>query len=400
MKHLSLIIIFVAFLMGTSPLLADDPTHLKPYGWWAPATAARTGSHGMAAESAFPKPSEEAASANGRPGHQGSAAAGHSVSDGRLSEGAQAGMTRPVSAPHGSAESAAASESKKDDKNPASAAVTVSHSRAMNRSPVHKIYLHVQGAAQPTEAPEVYYVVTARTLARHGGVPLGKTTHKAEVTMDKGVWRADIKATTFSTTEVFSRYSLDGTTVFSQYNFLHFLTDNDTKGLAPVPESPMPTDWPKLVFPEGSYNGMPFRGLQTGQTVDFSVANLGQQAAPAGGYLVDSKPGGIEPAPITFNPNNKKYTLSPVDDPSLVVVSGPMGGSSAAKLSVAVLPVNGSNEVMTFSLNVSLSRWSYRKLPWGLGLVAVSGMTATVAVSKRRKKFKFNKFNQQEEAEK
>jgi hypothetical protein len=269
------------------------------------------------------------------------------------------------------------------------------HTFAMNRDPVHKLYLRVQGAPQPTEAPEVYYKVTARTLARHGGVPLGQTEHKAKVTLDNGVWRADIEGTTFSTIEVFSRFKLGETVVYSQRNFLLFLMEEDTKGLSPLPQTPIPTDWPKLVFPEGSYNGMPFRGLQTGQSVEFAVANVDQKQEPVGGLLVDAKPHDVAPGPIVFNPKNQKYSLSPETDPSLHVVdSGPMGGSGKSKTSVAVLPLNKSNEVLTFSLQVTLSRWSYRKLNFGLGLVAFAGVTTTVIVSKKRKKFKFNKFSQ------
>jgi hypothetical protein len=265
----------------------------------------------------------------------------------------------------------------------------------MNRSPIHQLYLHVQGAEQPTEAPEVYYKVTARTLARHGGVPLGQTTHRADVTMDNGVWRADIVGNTFSTVEVFSRFKLGEVTVYSQRNFLHFLTEEDAKGLDPIPQATIPADWPKLVFPEGSYNGMPFRGLQTGQEVDFSVGNVDQKYEPMGGYLVDGEPHGVGPTPIVQKAKNGKFVLTAENDPSLVVTSGPMGGSSRSKVSVAVMPLNNGDEVLTFSLNVSMSRWSYRKLNWGLGLVAFAGISATIVVSKKRKKFKFNKFNQE-----
>jgi hypothetical protein len=270
------------------------------------------------------------------------------------------------------------------------------HTFAMNRDPIHRLYLRVKGADQPTEAPEVYYRTTARTLARHGGVPLGVTEHRANVVLDNGVWRADIAGNTFATIEVFSRFKLGETVVYSQRNFLHFLMEEDAKGLGPIPQTPIPADWPKLVFPEGSYNGMPFRGLQTGQSVTFGVAGVAKNQEPTGGYLVDAKPTGLEPSPIAFNPSKDKYSLSPATDPSLnVVASGPMGGSGKAKTSVAVLPLQNENEVLTFSLQVTLSRWSYRKLNFGLGLVAFAGIATTVIVNKKRKKFKFNKFNQE-----
>jgi hypothetical protein len=322
-------------------------------------------------------------------GHPGGSPAGNSPAMGGHPGGSPTG-TKPASN----------GEPKKAN-NSSTADNIVRHSFTMNRSPIHKIYLSVQGAEQPTEAPEVYYLTTARTLARHGGVPLGKTTHKAEVVMDekRGVWRADIVGNSFATVEVFSRFKLNGTTVYSQYNFLHFLTDEDAKDLPKVPETPLPVDWPKLVFPEGSYNGMPFRGLQTGNSVDFSVANVAKLDEPTGGILIDAKPNGVEPSPITFNPKKEKYSFSPNSDPNLVVVSGPMGGSSRNKVAVAVLPLKNSNEVMTFSLTVSLSRWSYRKIGWGLGLVAMTGLTTTVIVTKKRKKFKFNKFNDQDKDE-
>jgi hypothetical protein len=264
----------------------------------------------------------------------------------------------------------------------------------MNRDPVHKLYLHVHGAETPTEAPEVYYRVTARTLARHGGVPLGKTEHKANVTLIDGVWRADIAANTFATIEVFSRFKLGDAVVYSQRNFLHFLTEEDAKGVSPIPVTPIPADWPILAFPEGSYNGMPFRNLQTGEETSFEVKNVERGLEPDGGFLADAEPHGVGPTPITFNPNKNKYTVKAESDPSLlVVVSGPMGGMGKSKTSVAVVPLKDSNVVLTFSLNVRLSKWSYRKLDFGVGLVAFAGIATTTIVVKKRKKFKFNKFN-------
>jgi hypothetical protein len=280
---------------------------------------------------------------------------------------------------------------------PAEAQAGGSHSFVMNRSPVHKIYLHVAGAPQPAEAPEVYYIFTARTLERHGGVPLGKTVHKAEVVMDKGVWRADIFNSTFGSAEVFSRFKLGDSTVFSQYNFLHFLTPEDAKGLEPPAEAVMPADWPAFSFPEGSYNGMPFRGLQTGRTTDFKVTNLPEGAQPVQAYLVDPRPQGTGTSAITHNPKNNSFTVEPPEDPTLVVVSSPMGGSSRSKTAVAVVEIPSSKEVLTFSMSITLSRWSYRKLNYGLGLAAITGLGTTVAVRKRRKKFKFNKLGLPEE---
>jgi hypothetical protein len=184
--------------------------------------------------------------------------------------------------------------------------------------------------------------------------------------------------------------------VYSQRNFLLFLMEKDSEGLEPIPQASMPADWPRLVFPAGSYNGMPFRGMQTGREVDFTVANVEPQNEPQGGFLADANPHGLDPAPIGHVPGKKKYTMVAESDPSLTVTSGPMGGSSRSKTQVAVVPLANSNDVMTFSLNVTLSKWSYRKITWGLGLVAVSGLTTTVIVNKRRKKFRFNKFNEKE----
>jgi hypothetical protein len=414
---------------------AEAPDGLsQPYGWWQPAPNGRMGGAVAAPAGAAsnlanqPEKASQTASIDNSAGHpQATAGAAHTQSNQPEKASQAVSMDNSTGHPQANAGTAHNQANQPDKASQAASmgnsaghaptpaggsmsasqspkpafktsnAESNSHSFTMNRSPIHKIYLNVRGAAQPAEAPEVYYVFTKRTLERHGGVPLEKTVHKAEVVLDNNVWRADIYNVSFGTAEVMSRFKLGDTTVYSQYNFLHFLTPELAEGLEPPETAVLPTDWPSLSFPEGSYNGMPFRGLQTGRTAEFTIKKLGTKNAMTA-YLIDPRPEGMPPAPIVHNPSRNDYTIEASEDPTLVVVrSGPMGGISRSKTSVAVVEISGAKEVLTFTLNVTLSRWSYRKINYGLGLAAVAGLGTTVIVRRKRKKFKFNNLGLPEE---
>jgi hypothetical protein len=266
------------------------------------------------------------------------------------------------------------------------------HGFSTNRSPIQNVYLVVPGGAQPEEAPEVYYRFTARTLERHGGVPLGSTYHKANVTLEDGVWKAELVGPTFGTIEVFSRFKVDGTTVYSQYNFLHFIRDEDAQGVSLAPIAQMPQDWPVFDFPSSSYNDMPFRGTQTENSVDFDVKQGTDPVVAQAAYLVELRDGTFLSSPMSIGETSGKYNMTPADDPLLPVVSGPMGGGSASKTMLALLELPDGN-VMTFSLNVSRSKWSYRKLGLGLIFVLVVSIVVGMVTADRRARFKYNEYN-------
>ncbi|MDR2460358.1 MAG: hypothetical protein LBE38_06200 [Deltaproteobacteria bacterium] len=261
------------------------------------------------------------------------------------------------------------------------------------KSHIQSVYLMTKGAPQPEEAPEVYYRFTARTLERHGGVPLHSSYHKANVTMDeRGYWRADLVGPTFGTIEVFSKIKLGDTTVYSQYNFLHFLTEEDAAGLEPEPTVLMPSEWPVFIFPTSNYNDMPFRGTQTENEVDFNVTRYGSSVVAQNAYIVDVKEGQRGPQDIVLDLEKSKYSLSPDDDPTLAVSNGPMGGMGGSKNMVAILSFP-NNEVITFTFSVSRSKWSYRKL--GLGFLFVGSVAVVVGIvtADRRRRFKYNECN-------
>jgi hypothetical protein len=286
----------------------------------------------------------------------------------------------------------AADNSKKDQKKPARAmAMGHGHGFRAQSSPVESAYLVVKDGEQPAEAPEVYYRFTARTFERHGGVPLASTYHKAEVTKDEnGLWRADLIGNKFGTMEIYSRYVLGGETVYSQFNFLHYANEEELSG-APDPEivPGLPADWPVLEFPSSKYNEMPFRGTQTENQVDFALLRNGQKVSPEKSLLVETKKSPFPPETIGFDGSTLKYTLSPADDPRLAVTSGPMGGMSGSKSMVALINLP-NNEAVTFTLNVTRSKWSYRKLGYGVLFALCVAAIAGIVTAERRRKFKYN----------
>jgi hypothetical protein len=91
---------------------------------------------------------------------------------------------------------------------------------------------------------------------------LASSYHQAEVTWDEGTGKEDLIGTTFGTLELFSRFKLEDTIVYSQYNVLLFLRHQDLEGISPVPMVQMPEDLPVFLFPPPRSNDMPFRGTQ------------------------------------------------------------------------------------------------------------------------------------------
>jgi hypothetical protein len=275
-------------------------------------------------------------------------------------------------------------------KNSMNTAPQMRYGMIRNIGPVESVYLMLKGVTEPDEVPEVYYRFTARTLERHGGVPLSSTYHKAKVEKDKnGLWRADLIGNTFGTFEIFSRYKVKGKTFYGQMNFLHFLREDAKDG--PVAENvkSLPADWPTFIFPMSKYNEMPFRGTQTENKVYFEVLRDGNKIEGAKGFLVDIKEGPFTSAVLNYEKERGDYNLTPPDDPTLKVVSGPMGGSSETKNMVALLTLpNGEN--MTFTLTVSRAKWSYKKIGLGVILTLAAAIIIGIITADRRRKFKYN----------
>jgi hypothetical protein len=254
---------------------------------------------------------------------------------------------------------------------------------------VQSLYLEVRGAGTPSEAPEIYFRFVKRTLERHGGVALGSSWHRGKAVLDKGRWRADIRATGFGTAEIISRTVLDGAPAYSQHAYLHFLTDEDAEGLEPEPESPPPPEgWSALVFPPNPRNDMPFRGLQTGESASFTLETGGVPVESAAAYLVEASPGRGAPRPVEYDAASG-YTVSPADDPTLKVTSGPMGGSGESKQMVAVAELPGGGTA-SYTLQVTRSRWSYRDLGAGAGILLACGVSGWLLAWRRRRSFKYN----------
>jgi hypothetical protein len=286
----------------------------------------------------------------------------------------------------------------KEKKDNNSGGVTMGHSFMRNRSPVESLYLFVKGAEIPEEAPEVYYRFTARTLERHGGVPLGSAFYRAKVEKDQnGLWRADLVGKSFGTFEVYSKYKVKGSVFYSQFNILHFVTEDIKDGPDMESVSGLPSDWPEYVFPFSRQNKMPFRGMETDTKVDFEALRGGKPILAVNSYLLDAKDGPYMPAAISLVDASKgKYSLSPPNDPSLYVsrstAGGRPGGRVGFKNMVALLELP-NNEFMTFTLTVSRSRWTYRKIGLGLVFVLTISVIVGLVTAQRRGKFKYNEFN-------
>jgi hypothetical protein len=264
-----------------------------------------------------------------------------------------------------------------------------------NRSPVQNMFLEVMGAPQPEQAPEVYYLFTARTQDRQGGEALGSSFHQAKVSQENGVWKAEVRVPAGGTVEMFSRFRLGDRTVYSQTNYQHSLYGPAAEGLPAVPEVAWPKDWPRFVFPASSYNDMPFQGIQTGASVSFEVKKEEKPVTPEEALFLEAQVPGKVVDLISFKKGT--YTLAAGDDPDLPAVStrrggggGGGGGRGGGKLMLALVSVPESGEVMTFSLNLSRSRWSLENFLWGLGYICVAGLVIALIVIRQRKRFKYN----------
>lgn len=292
------------------------------------------------------------------------------------------GRDRPQGPPP--TDGASQSDNKASDVKVMSAGMPVSHSFARNSNPIRSLYLAVAGAEMPATAPEVYYRFTARTMERHGGVALGSSFHQAKVEREGDSWRADIFGASFGTVEVFSRFKLGDRMVYSQHNYLHFVRAEDSKDLKMPERAELPADWPQLVFPTSSYNDMAFRGTQAGQTVEFEVLNHKGKAevAKMAVVLEENMP---EAVTVGFSPRSKKFSYTAQEDPSLLEA-----GARASKQALALIELPGSGEILTFSLSVSRSRWSTRKLGLGLGAAAAMAAVTAIIVVHRRRRFKYN----------
>jgi hypothetical protein len=258
------------------------------------------------------------------------------------------------------------------------------------RNPVHRVYLVTVGAPRPDEAPEVYYKFTARSRGRHGGVPLAATFHKAEVTLEDGLWRAELIGFTYGTLELFSRFKLKGSIVYSQYNVFLSLRPGDYEEPVQPPRVEMPQDWPLFLFPLPRPNGMPFRGTQTEELVDFDVQRGTSPVIAEAGWLVETRDGTRSAQSLIIGDQPGKYSLRPANDPSLLVAQGPLGGTSKTVLALLELP---GGEVMTFSLYVVRSKWTYRKLGLGILVVLTVSVVVGIIVSDRRRRFKYDEFD-------
>ena len=291
-----------------------------------------------------------------------------------------------------------ASDSKEKAKSSQGQAPTMGHAFMRNNSPGESLYLFVKGAGEPDEAPEVYYRFTARTLERHGGVPLGSSYYRADVEKDaNGLWRADLVGKTFGTFEVYSRYKVRGKTFYSQFNTLHFVTEEIKDAPDAERVEGLPEGWPEYVFPSSRYNKMPFRGAEAETTVDFFVRSGGRPVTALSSYLLDAKSGPYMPVSMSLrDPASGGYSLSPPSDPSLNARGGrgpgPGGMRPGVKNMVALMELpNG--ETMTFTLTVSRSRWTYRKVGLGLVLVLIASVAIGLVTARRRRKFKYNELD-------
>ena len=263
------------------------------------------------------------------------------------------------------------------------ATMPVDHSFSRNRSPVQKLYLAVVGGEMPELAPEVFYRFTARTLERHGGVALGSSYHKAEVVRDGDTWRADFMGASFGTVEIYSRFKIGDRWVYSQHNYLHFLRAEDAEGLEMPERVELPSDWPQFVFPTSSYNDMPFRSIQTSQTVEFEIQTKTGQPVPTMGSVLEENL--TEARSLDYASMSKKFSYTPPEDPLLLE-----SGSRGSKKALVVVKLPDSGDIVTFAFGISRSRWSVRKLGWGLGALAGVGLVTAIIVIRRRRRFKYN----------
>ena|GEM_PF-2732605 len=366
----------------SAPSLAPAP-NMEPYGWWYSKTLDSLG-RGRSATVGRPLPAPASAKGSVVPDNTSTGPGGTANQSEKKTGGSGDGP--------GTTSQAASPKPKGETKTANAASPTImpmaggmpsGHSFAQNRSPVQSLYLAVVGAEMPESAPEVYYRFTARTLERHGGVALGSSWHRATVVRDGEAWRADILGASFGTVELYSRFQIGDRRIYSQHNYLHFLRSEDSEGLEMPAQTELPADWPQFIFPTSSYNDMPFRGAQTGQSAEFEIMTPpGRDVATAGLLLEENMPDSVK---LGYSPRSEKFSFTPREDETLIET-----GTRGSKRAVAVVELPGSGDLMTFSLQVNRSRWSTRKLGLGIGLIiGVAGIIAFIVV-RNRGRFKYN----------
>lgn len=375
-------------LSNIPPKLAPAPEQ-EPYGWWYSKTPDSFNRPNSLVRQAAARSMADAAASN-----VSKIEAQPPTTDGIESpEAASRGEALGSAAgpkPKGKGQSPAADDKEAAEKpaaetmaNPPMAAMPASHSFARNRSPVQSLYLAVAGGAMPELPPEVYYRFTARTMERHGGVALGSSYHQAKVARDSETWRADLFGASFGTVEVYSRFKIGDSWVYSQHNYLHFLLKEDAEKLVMPARVELPSDWPQFVFPTSSYNDMPFRGAQTGEAVEFEVQTQTGKMPPVSGLVLEENFN--EAVKIGYSALSKKFSYTPPEDKALLEAGG-----RSSKKALALIKLPGSKDILTFSFDVSLSRWSSRKLGWGLGALGAVAIISTAIVFSRRRRFKYN----------
>ena len=377
-SFLTLTLMFSVPLWAKTEAVSED---VPAYGWWYSKSSrmrgvghpgGNPGRGPMTSDGQAGAKPEEATASGGHPGGK---------PEGAASSGGH---------PGGSSDMPAAAEGLQktaDVKSTPPANMPASHSFASNRSPVQSLYLGVKGASMPESAPEVYYRFTARTMERHGGVALGSSIHQAKVERDGDSWRADFIGNTFGTVEVYSRFRLADNWVYSQHNYLHFIRAEDAEGVEMPHRAELPADWPKIVFPTSSYNDMPFRGTQAGQQVEFEIDSAKSSGAPDKAVAVENEIV-ASPVALTFNKMSGKFGYRPQEDEAMKEA-----GARATKKSVILALIPGTKSLVTFSMDISRSRWSTRKLGWGSILIFSVAAVTIVTVLIRRKRFRYNDFN-------
>ena len=277
--------------------------------------------------------------------------------------------------------------------NSTDAAPQTSLSSRLDRRQVKNLYLGVsKGAEIPAEAPEVYYRFTTRTLERHGGVPVSSAIYKAKVEKDskENTWRADIYSPDFGTAEVFSRFTLGETRVYSQYTFLHYVRTERDKDEAekqetspPMPPAvDLPENWPQIIFPVSDYNDMPVRSLRIGEKTNFTVRSGTGRDEPVEALLFEKD--NPTPLALPYDPKERTFSCTPLPDETLETAQ-----RGATKNVVLQVAFPNSSDVATVGISVSKSRWSGLDLNSGLFLLFGSAGLTIGIVLHRRKRFKY-----------
>ncbi len=348
--------------------LAQTPGEL-PYGWWYSKKPVAAGHpSGITAADAKPEKNKKTDSASTQPDAQPGA---HPETGGKPADKAKQNASGEGETP-------------------------ASHAFARNSSTTQSFYLGVsKGADMPSEAPEVYYRFTVRTMERHGGVPVSSSTYKAKVEKDRNTWRVDVYSPEYGSAEVFSRFRIGEKYVYSQFNYLHYFRVDDKnaengegkKEPAPMPPAAaIPEDWPTVTFPASSYNEMPFRGLRLGASEVFTVEPGPARSVPPAAKVAEDN--FEEPLSIAYDPESRGFSYAPRED-GVLEASPPR----TSKTAVVIVEFPESGEISTFSLTVSKSKWSGLDLNSGLVLLFGTAVTVTAIVLYRRRRFKYHDRN-------